>query len=64
MPVMLATLVIWLLLLQRTDWLLLATPALLINRIAEHCMLTSVAAKKLLRQLKQLSGYCISFFGM
>jgi hypothetical protein len=47
-------------LLQWMGWLLLAMADPTIGKTAENCMLASVAAAKLLRQLEELSGYSIS----
>jgi len=49
-----------LLLLQGTGWLLLQMADLPIGRTAKNRTLPSVAARKLMRQLKRLSGCCIS----
>jgi len=51
------------LLLHGMGWLLLAVADPPIGRTAENRMLPLVAATKLLRQLKQLSGYSITFSG-
>jgi hypothetical protein len=61
MSVILVMLLLLLLqLLQWMGWLLLAMANPTIGRTAENCMLASVAAAKLLRQLEELSGYSIS----
>jgi len=57
-------LVLLLLLLQGTGWLLLAMADSPIGRTTANCMLASVAATKLLRQLEELSGCSISSSGM
>jgi len=54
------SLLLLLLLLQGTGWLLLA----MAGRTAANHILASVAAKKLLRRLKELSGCSISSSGM
>ena len=56
-------LLLQLLLLQGNGWLLLAMADPPIARTAEDCMLAAVAATKLLRQLKELSGCAISTSG-
>ena len=53
-------LLLQLLLVEGTGWLLLAMADPPIGRTAENCMLASVAATKLLRQFKELSGCSIS----
>jgi hypothetical protein len=58
MPMM--SLLLLLLLLSGMGWLLLAMADPTIGKTAENCMLASVAAAKLLRQLEELSGYSIS----
>jgi hypothetical protein len=58
------TLLLLLLSLQGTGWLLLVMADPPIVRTAENCILSSVAATKLLRQLKELLGSSISSSGM
>ena len=58
------SLLLLLLLPQGTGWLLLAMAHLPIGRTAENRMLASVAATKLLRQLKELLRCSISSSGM
>jgi len=53
------SLLLLLLSLQGTGWLLLA----MAGRTAENRILASVAATKLLRRLKELSGCSMSFSG-
>jgi len=57
------SLLLLLLLLQGTGWLLLAMADPPLGRTAENRMLASVAATKLLRRLKELSGCYISSSG-
>jgi len=67
MVVMLVMLVVSLLLLllslQGMGWLLLVMADPPIDRKAENCMLASVVATKLLRQLNELWGYSNSSSG-
>jgi len=64
MLVMSMLLQLLLLLLQGMGWLLLAMADPPIGRTAECCMLASVAATKVLRRLKELSGCPVSSSGM
>jgi len=58
------SLLLLLLLLQGTGWLLLAMANLPLGKTVENRLLAPVAATKLLRELKELSGCSISFSGM
>ena len=55
------SLLLWLELLDGTDWVLLAMADPPIGRTAENHMLASVAGLKLIRELQELSGCSIRY---